>query len=220
MTPYEQKLLDDFLTRLRGAGESVKDPQAEALICERLAGHPDAAYLLVQRALLLEQALASAQTQIAKLQQAAAGHDAGAGSGSFLGQAAWGTQQTAPPPVAPPPPPAAPPSWRERLFGSTPAPVQQAAPSAASSFLGTAASTAAGVAGGMFLFQGLEHMFGGHQGQSGGLFGNADNTPQQTIVENVVTNNYYDTGTGTSISDAGGFADDTDLFDNDNDTWV
>lgn len=24
MTPYEQKLLDDFLTRLRGAGESVK----------------------------------------------------------------------------------------------------------------------------------------------------------------------------------------------------
>lgn len=101
MTPYEQKLLDDFLTRLRGAGESVKDPQAEALICERLAGHPDAAYLLVQRALLLEQALASAQTQIAKLQQAAAGHDAGAGSGSFLGQAAWGTQQTVPPTVAP-----------------------------------------------------------------------------------------------------------------------
>ncbi|HHW4681268.1 MAG TPA: DUF2076 domain-containing protein [Xylella taiwanensis] len=216
MNPYEQKLLDDFLTRLRSAGGVVKDPQAEALICDRLAGHPDAAYLLVQRALLLEQALASAQTQITQLQQAAAGHEAGPGSSSFLGQTGWGAQQAAPPLPPPVSPPPAHPSWRERLFGSSPAPVQQAAPSGAGSFLGTAASTAAGVAGGMFLFQGLEHLFGGHQG--GGLFDNANNAPQETIVENVVTNNYY--GTDPSLQDDGsvGFADDGGDFDND--TWV
>ncbi|HHW4682190.1 MAG TPA: DUF2076 domain-containing protein [Xylella sp.] len=211
MNPYEQKLLDDFLTRLRSAGGVVKDPQAEAFISERLAGHPDAAYLLVQRALLLEQALASAQAQIGQLQQAAAG----SGSSSFLGQTGWsGNQQVVPP--SPPVAPAERPSWRERLFGGSPAPVQQAAPSGAGSFLGTAATTAAGVAGGMFLFQGLEHLLGGHQG--GGLFGNANNVPQETIVENVVTNNYYDTDSSLQDDDSAGFADDGGAFDSD--TWV
>lgn len=56
---------------------------------------------------------------------------------------------------------AAPTSWRERLFGST-ATTPSMAPAAptGSGFLGQAAASAAGIAGGMLLFNGLNHMLG------------------------------------------------------------
>ncbi|WP_267106034.1 DUF2076 family protein, partial [Xanthomonas sacchari] len=115
MTPQEQQLLEDFLARLRSAGGVAKDPQADALIHARLADQPDAAYLLVQRTLLLEHALEAAKAQIAQLQQAATPPPPPA---SFLGQGF----NAAPPPL--PPAPAATgvagagaPGWRERWFG-------------------------------------------------------------------------------------------------------
>lgn len=210
MTPQEQQLLDDFLARLRAGGGVAKDPQADALIRDRLAGQPDATYLLVQRALLLEQALEQARAQIAHLQQAGAAPAAT----SFLGQG-WGAS----PPPLPPAAPAAAPGWRERLFGgATPEPASQAAPAARGpGFLGTAASTAAGVAGGMFLFQGLENLFGGHHGGGGFLGGNAG---QDVVVENVTTNNYYDDARpadagGDGLADDAGFADDSGFDDSD-----
>ncbi|WP_430390347.1 DUF2076 domain-containing protein [Dyella sp. 20L07] len=180
MTPQEQQLLDDFLQRLIGAGGVSKDPQADALIHQRLAGQPDALYLLVQRSLLQQQALEGAKAQIAQLQ---AQLSAQQGGGSFLGgqqQPAWGA---APPPYPPQAQaqPAAASGWRERLFGGAPAP-QPSAPS----FLSQAATTAAGVAGGMFLFDGIENLLGGHHG--GGFFGGG----QSTVIENVTENNYYD----------------------------
>src|SRR5579859_5324464 len=98
MTPQEQQLLDDFLQRLAAAGMVTKDPQADALIHQRLAGQPDALYLLVQRSLLQQQALEGAKTQIAQL-QAQLGAQQQQGGGSFLGgqqQPAWGA---APPPM-------------------------------------------------------------------------------------------------------------------------
>ncbi|MCS3358822.1 DUF2076 family protein [Xanthomonas translucens pv. translucens] len=176
MTPQEQQLLEDFLARVRSAGGVAIDPQADALIRERLAGQPDAAYLLVQRALLLEHALESAKAQIAQLQQAA-------------------------------------PGWRERLFGGgagVPEQAPVAAPAARGpSFLGTAATTAAGVAGGMFLFEGVESLLGGHHG---GFLGGGSSQP--TVVENV-TNNYYDEA---PLQDAGqDFADDSSV---DGDNWT
>ncbi|WP_017911528.1 DUF2076 family protein, partial [Xanthomonas sp. SHU 166] len=86
----------------------------------------------------------------------------------------------------------------------TPAPAAARGPS----FLSTAATTAAGVAGGMFLFEGVESLLGGHHG--GGLFGGG--APQETVVENI-TNNYYD---DTPQQDMGqDFQDDGD-FGNDN----
>jgi hypothetical protein len=207
MTPQEQQLLEDFLARVRNAGGLAKDPQADALIRERLAGQPDAAYLLVQRALLLEHALENAKAQIDQLQQAVPPPPPAA---SFLGQ----DFHAAPPPVpsASAPPPAAP-GWRERLFGAgaaAPQPAPVAAPTArAPSFLGTAATTAAGVAGGMFLFEGVESLLGGHHG--GFLGGGA---AQPTVVENV-TNNYYD---DAPLQDADqDFADDPGA---DDDNWV
>jgi hypothetical protein len=54
--------------------------------------------------------------------------------------------------------------------------------------LGNIAATAAGVAGGAFLFQGLEHLLGGHAGN--GFLG-----PQSALTsrpeETTIVNNYY-----------------------------
>jgi hypothetical protein len=184
MTPQEQQLLEDFLQRLVSAGGVAKDPQADALIRQRLAGQPDALYLLVQRSLLQQQALENAKAQIAQLQSQVGSQQSG---GSFLGgqQPAW---NAAPPPY-PPQAPAAAPSWRERLFGGAPA-----QPPAAPSFLSQAATTAAGVAGGMFLFEGIESLMGGHHG--GGFLGGG----QPTVIENVTeNNNYYDDNNDRSL---------------------
>lgn len=184
MNPQEQQLLEDFLQRLASAGGVAKDAQADALIRTRLDGHPDALYLLVQRSLLQQQALEAAKAQIAQLQAQVQSQSSNT---SFLGgQApAWGAAPAYPP--APPAQPQASPGWRERLFGAPPAPAPQAA---APGFLAQAATTAAGVAGGMFLFDGIENLLGGHHG-GGGFFGGG--TSQPTVVENITeTNNYYD----------------------------
>lgn len=185
MNPQEQQLLEDFLQRLASAGSVAKDPQADALIRQRLAGQPDALYLLVQRSLLQQQALDAAKAQIAQLQAQVQGQSSNA---SFLGgqPSAWGAATPSYPPQ-PPVQPAAAPGWRERLFGAAPAPAPQAA---APSFLAQAATTAAGVAGGMFLFDGIESLLGGHHGGGGFLGGGAG---QSTVIENVTeTNNFYD----------------------------
>jgi hypothetical protein len=189
MTPQEQQLLDDFLLRLAAASGVAKDPQADALIHQRLAGQPDALYLLVQRSLLQQHALDNAKAQITQLQAQVAAQQ---GGGSFLGgqPSAWGATPPPIPPQAQPQPVA--PSWKDRLFGSG-APPQ---PSAAPSFLASAATTAAGVAGGMFLFDGIENLLGGHHG-GGGLFGGGG---QPSVIENVTENNYYDNNAGDNNS--------------------
>lgn len=201
MTPQEQQLIEDFLQRLVNAGPVAKDAQADALIRQRLAGQPDALYLLVQRSLLQQQALENAKAQIAQLQAQASSPQ---GGGSFLGAQppAWGAAPASYPPAAPPP------TWRERLFGGAPA--QQ--PAAAPSFLSQAATTAAGVAGGMFLFEGIESLIGGHHG--GGFLGGG----QPTVIENITeTNNYtqnndYDDNDRSNDRDGQDFAS-TDDFD-------
>jgi hypothetical protein len=230
MTPQEHQLLDDFLGRLQAAGPASKDPEADALIRARLDGRPDAAYLLVQRNLLMDRALAEANQQLSALRQQLATAAASAGPSSFLGSASQpplpegfgrapsqaytpdaryeqqGQPQAQPQPAG----------WRDRWFGgggapaaqqAQPQPQPQMAPAAAagSGFLGRAATTAAGVAGGMFLFNGIEHLMGGHNnngGMGGGnntgnsLFGNNNNNDggslsgpmTENITENVFVN--------------------------------
>ncbi len=206
MTPQEEQLLEDFLQRLAAAGSVAKDAQADALIRQRLVGQPDALYLLVQRSLLQQHALEGAKAQIAQLQAQVASQQ---GGGSFLGgqqQSAW---SATPPPIPQQAQPqqAAAPGWRERLFGGTPAP-QPSAPS----FLSQAATTAAGVAGGMFLFDGIESLMGGHHG--GGLFGGGFGG-QPSVIENVTENNYYDDNDRSRDSSDQDFA--SSNFDDSND---
>jgi uncharacterized protein len=184
MTPQESQVLQTFLTQLTQAQVSAKDSEAQAMINTAVAQQPDAAYLLVQRALLLDQALQQAKSQIAQLQE----QQRNAAGGGAAWNQAWSS-----PPAAPPAPTNAPQAQMAPPSPSTPQ-AQPTSPAASTSsgwggFLGNAATTAAGVAGGAFLVQGLEGLFGHHGGGGGGFFGGG--APTET-VENITVNEYRD----------------------------
>jgi hypothetical protein len=177
MTPQENERLHHFLTQLVSVQNMPKDQEAQALINAAVARQPDAAYLLVQRALILEQGLDAARAQIAELQERLqAGSQRGASGGFLSDENAWGNSaRTAPGNPRPaqaayPQPPAAAPAYQPGLPS---APYYQrqggwANAGGSGSFLGTMAATAAGVAGGAFLFHGLENMFSHHDAPTQG----------------------------------------------------
>jgi hypothetical protein len=191
MTPQERDLITSLFGRLQQAAGQAKDGDADALIRQGIAQHPDAPYLLVQTVLIEDMALAEAQRRIAELERQLAERPSAEPPPSFLSPhgsvpsaGPWG--RTAPAPPAPGPvwtqsaaaPPAAP---------AMPAMAPLAMPGASSGFLRQAAMTAAGVAGGALLFQGISSLFGPHYG---GMF--AGMQPQPGLGETVI-NNYYDT---------------------------
>jgi hypothetical protein len=202
MNTQEIQSLENFLNQLVQARGVAKDPQADRLIAAAVAQQPDAAYLLVQRALLVEQALNNAKAQVASLQaqlQAAQS----APSRGFLDAEAWGNN----PGAAARPAMGAPaaPTYMQ------PAPMQPQAPAASPGFfggglggtLGTVAATAAGVAGGAFLFQGIEHML--HPGGASGLMNQSGFASLTPPTENTTVNNFY--GADPAV-DAGSSIDD------------
>jgi uncharacterized protein len=189
MTSQEMQALQTFLAQLTQARADAKDPQAESLIADAVSRQPDAAYLLVQRAMLLDQALTSAKAQISALQsQLQAAQSTGTihflDPASNLGNSA---NRVATSPIAPPLMPTS---------ASVPAPPQNAAvqpsrPGFLSGGLGSTlssiATTAAGVAGGAFLFQGIENLLHQHNGSS--FWGQPAMGALPT--ETTVINNYY-----------------------------
>jgi hypothetical protein len=213
MNTQEMQVLETFLDQLTAARAGAKDPQAENLIAEAIARQPDASYLLVQRAMLLEQALASAKAQILSLQRQLQSAQAASPSNFLEPANAWGNSAPARP--------AAPPASAAPAIFPTQAP-SPAAPTAQPGFLsggfghavGTIAATAAGVAGGAFLFQGIENLM--HHNSGGGFM--AQPSMGATPGETTVVNNYYGNerpsadDVNASESDNGflddGFADD------------
>jgi hypothetical protein len=186
MTLQEDQLLHDFLDQLAQVRDVHKDPEAQAMIQKALAQQPDAPYLLVQRAMLLQQALNQAKAQMAQL-QGQSGNSPGGGN-------AWSQTPLEPPRTAPLPGNAQPAQQPRSGFLS----------SGTGSLLGSAAATAAGVAGGAFLFQGLEDLFGHH---GGGFLG--QDAPDE-VVENVTVNNYEgDAKNADFDEDAGSSGDDS-----------
>jgi uncharacterized protein len=165
MTLQESQLLQDFLDQLAQTRGVRKDPEAEAMIQKALSQQPDAPYFLVQRAMLLEQALNQAKGQIARLQSQ---------SGNLSGVSAR-NQTPQEPSASAPMSSAAPP---------VPQPRSGLLSGGSGSFLGSTAATAVGVAGGAFLFQGLEDLFD-HHGR--GFLGQG--APDE-VIENVTVNNY------------------------------
>jgi uncharacterized protein len=162
MVPLEKQLLENFLQQLTAAQAGQKDAEADALIRQACARQPDAAYLLVQRAMQLEQAYEASRNEVqkleAELQQARATKQ-----GGFINDPyAWGSQ-TRSPATAPATGNA---SGRQPVPGLNAAPgVGPAArgrtappPWGGAGMLGTIASTAAGVVAGSFLFQGIQNM--------------------------------------------------------------
>lgn len=192
MTPQERSLLEGFLSQLAQVRGVNKDPEAERLIARAFEEQPDATYLVVQRALLLGQALEQAKARIAALEQGE-----GRGQGFLDPNASgWGNQGPGPSGYRGQPAPGAAPQYAPAYapaYGAPP-PAYPAyggpAPGGGfSSFLGQAAATAAGVAGGEFLFQGIENMFGHHGG--GGFGGGGGFANQPFPTEDVTINNYY-----------------------------
>jgi len=206
MDTNERQLISQFLDQLVQARGVTKDPDADAMIRSACAQQPDAAYLLVQKSLIQEHALKNAKTQIDQLQAElnslrsqlqSGGAAPQSASSSFFGGASFlGGGNAAPRPA--PAPAYAP----QQASGYPPAaPYAQATPAQSSSpfggFLANAATTAAGVAGGAFLFEGIHSLFGGghHSGngdQGGGFFSSNDGYNSQQPVENVTVNNFYD----------------------------
>ena len=153
MNTQEREQLTTFLQQLGQARAAAKDAEAQTLIDTALARQPDAAYLLVQRCLLQDNALQAAQVQIASLQ---AELQQAKPAANFLDANGWGRAPVAPTvaPVAPAMAYAPAPAYPQ----AAPAPSRFQAPS----FLTSMATTAAGVAAGAFLFQGIESLMGHH----------------------------------------------------------
>ena len=196
MSPQEMQTLENFLNQLTQAQAGVKEPQADALIANAVAKQPDAAYLLVQRALLLEQALSAAKSQIATLQNQLQAAQT-AGSSSFLDPAsAWGNSAASRPAA---PPPATTPVAAAPMPTQYPNPNPPATPSRSGFLsggwggaLGNIAATAAGVAGGAFLFQGIENLLHHNSGSGGSGFFSPSSAAGLIPAETTIVNNYYE----------------------------
>jgi uncharacterized protein len=158
MQAQERELITGLFDRLQPFEAQPRDGEAEALIRDLVGRQPSAPYLLVQTVLVQEQALKAAQARIAEL-EAKAGAAAPAAPG-FLGSAPkigpWGASPAAPAAAPQPIPP-------------TQSPLQAAlAPQpAGGGFLRTALTTAAGVAGGALLFEGIRSLMGSNPGPFG-----------------------------------------------------
>lgn len=182
MSPQETQALQNFLDQLIQVQGVNHDPQAATMISAAVARQPDASYLLVQRALLLEQALTSANSQIASLQadlreQKALNAANTQATSSFLDPAssAWGNSASSKPLNIPPATATsvtgqALPAYPAQNAFSAPIPAAQTSNSffgnTGGSMLGTVAATAAGVAAGAFLYQGISHMMGQNEHSS------------------------------------------------------
>jgi hypothetical protein len=176
MTPDERTLLTNFLNELVATRGIAKDQEADAMIRQALAANPDASYLLVQHAIVADQSLHAAQARIAELERQL---NPPAAATSFLPSdrgGPWGGSSST---YAPPPPEARP----GILSGG----------GGLGSFLRSAGTTAAGVAGGEMLFSGLSNLFGGHHGGGFGGQGFLD-APD----ENITINNYGDDDSDSS----------------------
>lgn len=210
MTPQERELLTNLVARLRQAPTAEKDEEAAAMIRDLVRDLPDAPYLLAQTVLIQDYALHQAQSRIAELERQAQQPQRGSGGGSFLGaifgsgaaprpQPAPQPQYTQPPVYTQAPPAYSPP--QPGPWGGGGGPFAQ---SSGPSFLRSAATTAAGVAGGALLFQGIESLFGGHGGWGGGLggFGTAGlEGPAPGLTETVINNYYGDAAPGGDGND-------------------
>jgi hypothetical protein len=216
VTPQEDQLLNALIDRLNQTPLQEKDPDAEALLNERLAGNPDALYMLAQTVLVQNIALDQARAQINQLQQQAQQQrPQPAHATSFLSRllgerdeqpAQPPTQQQAPAPgYQAVPPQYAPP---QAQYGVPQYQQMPYAPAGQPSFLRGAFQTAAGVAAGALAFEGIESMLhgfghGGYGWGGPGFGGGFGDRPVE-----VINNNYYDEpGRGAEHSEHHGLND-------------
>lgn len=178
MNSEERQLISDLFNRMQGHGPVEKDPEAAAFISERVRSMPDAAYMLVQSVIVQDMTLQQADERIRALEarvnelERAPRAAASSGGGSFLGGMFGGSRPAAPAGTHGSVPAtggglgrsgAQPSSPWGSARGMQPAPGGMMAqqPSQGGGFLRTAMATAAGVAGGMLLADGIRNMMSG-----------------------------------------------------------
>ena len=225
MTPQEQNLLSTLLGRLKNTASQPKDPEADGLIRQAVAEQPDAPYFLAQTVLIQDLSLHNAQNRIGELEKQltdAQQQVARPAATSFLG-GLFGSRQPAALPPGGGSVPAAGPWTRAPQVAAAPPAQPWGQPSApggygqqpgaggglmggamggagGGGFLRSAAATAAGIAGGALLFQGIESLFG--QRGSAGILGGQGMTPG--LGESVVNNYYGDAAGGQNQDFSGG----------------
>lgn len=204
MNANEREQLNRLLNQLREVRVDERDAEADRLIRDAVATNADSTYLLVQRALLLEQALTNAKGQIAQLQREV-NQRSSPDQGGFLGRNnPWSADLGSTPSQS-----------GRHPGGSAGYQVPPGAPASGggSSFLGNVATTAAGVVAGSFLFQGIENLLGHHASPYG--FGSTG----ESIAGDTVINNYYgaeEQGSWSQAEDTSDLvADDSESFDDD-----
>ncbi|KWV89053.1 MULTISPECIES: DUF2076 domain-containing protein [Pseudomonas] len=214
MNSEEQTLIDGLFSRLQQAetDSAPRDAQAEARIKEHMARQPAVGYYMTQSILVQEHALQSLDAQNKQqaqqiqqlqdeLQRARATQPAPTSGGGFL-SSIFGGGSREPQPA----PSNSGGGWREpaRPSFNQPAPQQNyqpaqapAAAPAGSGFLGGAMKTAAGVAGGVLLAEGISSLF--HHNQ------------QPQVVEEIIEQ-------PAPASDSGNWGNDDQKFAG-NDSW-
>jgi hypothetical protein len=200
MTPQERELLNALFDRLRKLEHNEREPEAERFIAEAVAAQPSAPYFMAQLLLVQDQALSAAQARIRQLEQAAgaARQQAASPGRSFLPGAGvagpWGPHTGT---TSAQPPTAAPPAQ----------PITSGAVPGGGGFLRGALQTAAGVAGGALLFEGINSLFhhvGAPWGGGGGFLPTAG---APTLIEENIINEYGGESGPGSVENAA-FADD------------
>lgn len=148
MNIQEKVQLEQFLEQLNSTQAGPKDSDANAMIADSAKRQPDAAYLLVQRAMGLEMALQVAQKQMAEMQIKI--DQSNKPSGFLSGMNSWGRAE-----------PAASQSTPANAMAAHRPAAGAAQPSTwGSGMLGAIATTAIGVVAGSMLYQGIQSMMG------------------------------------------------------------
>lgn len=161
MNVEERKLISGLFDRMQGMKGIEKDAEAAALIEREAAANSDAVYLLTQSVLVQEQALQKANARIQELEAAeeTSGSPNSATSASPRKSAGFGQPSTTSVPTT---------GGASQSSGFTPSAARPGASSSEGNrglggggFMGQAMTTAAGVAGGMLLANGISSLFSG-----------------------------------------------------------
>ncbi|MBB4040028.1 hypothetical protein GGR34_001679 [Microvirga flocculans] len=175
MNDQERQVISDIFQRLEQVANQPRDPEAERFIAEKLRQQPYAPYAMAQAVFVQEQALANLQAENEQLRAELDQANRRPQQGGFLSSLFGGGSRPPGPSYNAPParqasPWGQPQSYPQHPYGAPQGGTMGAAPGpwggamqqrGGGSFLGTALSTAAGVAGGMMIANALTHAFGG-----------------------------------------------------------
>lgn len=206
MNQQERQVISDIFDKLKQVESQPRDPEAERFIADLVARQPYAPYAMAQAIFVQEEALKQYNERVRALEAQADGARPQQASGGFLsGLFGGGAEQPA----------------REAPRTSVPQAGMGSAPQygaqqvqqpgmfggggGSGGFLRGAMTTAAGVAGGALLFQGLKGMFGGGGEEASPASGFGD--PAQ-LKEAAGEQNDADAGVSDAAYDDGDFGDD------------